>query len=237
MKRTIHMLIVFAIISTAFSSLMDGVSCAESILVFSRQAKRIIRENFDELYPGVPEAEKRNILIIPWSNFINNKSVFDVELSYKGEEGMSVYVTIDRTTGKIIDKTPWDFAALINDYTSSISRDELDRIVIPLYKGALEEAKNSYPDKAKSFIDEYGADSLDLENMFFEYLFISPHDPGSADEPPHWQVFVVHKLDVNPLTNSNYGNGWFFAEIDGKTGEILESEIKYDVFSVDTRLR
>ena len=238
MRNTLLFVILISVLfqNAAFA---DTPGINSDIRIFRIHAERIVRERFDELYPGVPEAEKRNILMMVNERFDQNTpaySEYSIELSYKGEEGMSVFVYIDRTTGKIFYHTPWDFGALINDYINSIGRDEVYDIAMPLYKKALQEAIAKYPQKAKDFLDKYGSDTLDPSKMILEMLFVSPFGIGANDEPSSWQVFFGHQLEANPLTNVLYGNRWYYVEIDAKTGEIIRANEENEFFSVDFRL-
>lgn len=210
-------------------------SCKAISLINTHLGKQIVREHFDELYPDIPVNEKRNIIMIPRLSFKNNTEILNIELSYLGEEGMSVTVSIDTSTGEILDFTPWNFSALINDYKTSISRSDVIEIALPLYQTALEQAKENYPKEAQLFIKKYGSDALELDQMYFETIFVSPYGVGSSDECAYWQVFVAHQLDIDPISHFNYGDGWFYLKIHAKTGEVLESRSNNFFFS-DTRL-
>ena len=234
MKKIVLVLTGMVILCSVLNSSLSET--ANQPVYTAHQVNQIIRDHFDEMYPGISDADKRNILLNPHYIIENGEEVFHVEISYLGEETMTVFVTINKATGEIIDKTPWDFAALIHDYTTSINRSKLKEIAMPVYLEALEEAKQSYPQNAQDFLNIYGEDALDPNKMVFEYLFVSPYGVGASDEPAYWQVFVEHPLDVNPITNALYGQEWFYVQIDAKTGEVSDS-LSRGFFSVDTRLK
>ena len=239
MKRIVPILILLSAL-LHITTLAYGQYINKDIRIFEDQAKQIVREHFDELYPGVPEDEKRNILMIVHEGRDEDKpaySEYTIELSYKGEDGMSVWIDINRTTGAITDRSPWDFGALINDYLSSISRDELCDIAMPYYKQALQKAMEERPQEAEDFLNKYGPDALDPNKMILEMIFISPYGVGSEDEQSHWQVFFGHPLEANPQTNTLYGTRWYYVKIDAKTGEVKRTEKENEFFEVGLRLQ
>ena len=66
MNKMFHFIFLVLILITTFhlTAYADAANINKDIRIFSHQAKQIVREHFDELYPGVPEAEKRNIIMI-----------------------------------------------------------------------------------------------------------------------------------------------------------------------------
>ena len=239
MKRTLQAIILLLVFLQITASAERPLFNTD-IRVFEIHARQIVRDHFDELYPGVPDVEKRNILMMVYDVMDEDKPVYSeyrVELSYKGEEGMDVSIYINRTTGKITYHTPWDFGALINDYTSSISRDKLADIAMPYYRKALQQAIAEHPREAEEFLNKYGPDALDPNKMILEMLFVSPYNNGPKDEPSYWQVVFGHPLEANPMTNTLYGARWFYIKIDAKTGEVRTAEKEDEFFEVGLRLQ
>ncbi len=200
-------------------------------------ALEILRNHFDEIYPGISEEDKKEIFVELHQVLKEDHYVYSIDLSYKGEVGVAVSVNVDSYKPEIISYTNWDFAALINDYKHSISRDELYEIVLPVYREKLREAMKKYPDKAQAFLDRYGDNQLAPEIMVVDGLFCSAYGILDTDESSYWQVFLSHPYDCHPLTHITYSDGWFYAKIDATTGDIIESHIYENrIFHITYRL-
>ena len=81
---------------------------------------------------------------------------------------------------------------------------------------------------------------LDYDRKILDYEFISPYGYGigSENELGHWNVFIVHELDTDPITHVAFAAGeWLAVRIDAKTGSILETTEFSDMLKIHGRLK
>ena len=236
MKKALLLMLLIQLLFIKYT-----VAEKRAILVNRFEAEQITRDHFDQIYPGISDEDKRNILIQVFYYDPNDNPdlySFYVDLAYNGEPCVSIDIRIDRTTGDIVDYTPWDFAALIMDYKESIKREDLRELVKPIYEDWIASVKARYPEKVKSFLDEYGADSLDYDSIILDCEFVSPYGIGSEDTSTFWNVFIVHELDTDPITHVAFAAGeWASVKIDAKTGDILDTSEYSDMLEIHGRLK
>ena len=210
-----------------------------AVLVDSFEARQIVRKHIDEVYPNIDQVHKRNIIIRSHlrslSYDINVTNTISVELSYKGEPTLTVYITIDRTTGEIIDYTPWNYSGLIHEYECAIKRENLNNYVRPVYTDWLSSVTEKFPEKVETFIQKYGDSFYDFNNMILEYEYVSPLNIGSPNKKPYWRAFIAHPLDTHPISHAVYNN-WLTVSIDAFSGEIIDVSESVDMLTINSRL-
>ena len=106
---------------------------------------------------------------------------------------------------------------MINDYKALVKREDIHRLEKPIYEEWLDSVKTRYPEMVKSFIDEYGSDSLGYDKIVLDCESISPYGYGigSKNKSSYWNVFIVHELDTDPITHAAFAAGeWLAVKID-----------------------
>ena len=210
----------------AYREVTVPFSEADPYLFYDDGREKLISAYFDQLYPGVPEEQKRELVLVDSRHFFVYYTDYPFHLNDDAEHTVYYEFRFRHRWDGSIAFLVWVSGNCEHLYAEDIDLSselrKLDGIkvshaqAIAAVKAEYEKACSRHEKEFNAFCKAYGSENAVFENLKLRTCVIS------YENDLHWIVTVEQPLYEHPVYGSLANNIWMVADVSASTGEILD---------------
>ncbi len=221
MKRTAAVLAIWAALALLPARPARGESASPTAAEWRQMIEHAEQDllcRLSEAYPEVDgEVLARFQIVRSEANEISDGITwsYDVLYAYDGVRPLTVKLTLQARTGRILHRDPWELDGAIGRYREGIGGEDAARIAREAYAAAFDEIRSERAEAYRAFVERSGEAAARPDSLRAECRF-----EAAGEDAPFFCVELYSPLD----RHLPFRPVWFAVRVNARTGEVMAVE-------------